>query len=67
MISCLSEYSMKRFYNLVAWPQGNKTFFVLDSSEHEISQMLIKTKMLKNKDFSCFPTLRCCIYHANKC
>ena len=30
-------------------------------------QLLIKTKMVKNKDFSCFQTLRCCIYHANKC
>ena len=30
-------------------------------------QMLIKLKMVKNKDFSCFQTLRCCIYHANKC
>ena len=30
-------------------------------------QPLIFTKMLKNIDFSCFQTLRCCIYHANKC
>ena len=29
-------------------------------------QLLIKTKILKD-DFSCFKTLRCCIYHANKC
>ena len=26
-----------------------------------------QTKILKNKDFSCFQTLRCCIYHADKC
>ena len=25
-------------------------------------QLLIKTKMLKNKDFSCFQTVQCCIY-----
>ena len=30
-------------------------------------QLLIKTKMLKNQNFSCFQTLRCFIYHANKC
>ena len=30
-------------------------------------QLLIKTKMLKNKDFSCFQTIRFCIVHANKC
>ena len=29
-------------------------------------QMLIKYKMLKNNDFSCFQMLRCCIYHAHK-
>ena len=27
----------------------------------------IKIKMLIIKDFSCFQTLRCCIYHAYKC
>ena len=30
-------------------------------------QLLIKTKMLKNTDLSCFQALRCCIYHAHKC
>ena len=29
-------------------------------------QMLIKSKMLKNEDFSCFKSFRCCIYHAHK-
>ena len=26
-----------------------------------------KSQMLKNNDFSCAKTLRCCIYPANKC
>ena len=30
-------------------------------------QLLILTKMLDNKDKSCFNTLRYCIYPANKC
>ena len=30
-------------------------------------KLLINTKMLKNKYFFCFKTLRCYIYHANKC
>ena len=30
-------------------------------------QLLIKTKMPENKDFSSFQTLRCCIYHADEC
>ena len=30
-------------------------------------QLVIKTEMLKNKDFSCFQTLIVCIYHAYKC
>ena len=31
--------------------RGNKTLFMLNSSEHEISNQLIKTKMRKNNDF----------------
>ena len=30
-------------------------------------QLLIKTKIPTNKEVSCFKSLRCCIYHANKC
>ena len=30
-------------------------------------QLLIKTKILTNKEVSCFKSLRCCIYHANNC
>ena len=30
-------------------------------------KLLIKTKIPTNKEVSCFKSLRCCIYHANKC
>ena len=30
-------------------------------------RLLIKTKIPANKEVSCFKSLRCCIYHANKC
>ena len=30
-------------------------------------QLLIKTKIPTNKEDSCFKSLRCCIYHDNKC
>ena len=30
-------------------------------------QLLIKTKIRLNKKVSCFKSLRCCIYLANKC
>ena len=30
-------------------------------------QLLIKTKIPTNEEVSCFKSLRCCIYHANKC
>ena len=30
-------------------------------------QLLIKTKIPTNKEVSCFKSLRCCIYNANKC
>ena len=42
------------------------SFFMLNANENEISLAHKKTKMLKNKDFSCFQTLRCCIYQAYK-
>ena len=48
------------------WPRGYKTFFILNSTEHEISTAQ-KTKIPTNEEVSCFKSLRCCIYHANKC
>ena len=30
-------------------------------------QLLIKTKIPKNEEVSCYMSLRCCNYHANKC
>ena len=39
--------------NNIYWPQGYKTFFILNLTEHEIS-LFIKTKMLKCKDFAFF-------------
>ena len=30
-------------------------------------QLIIKTKIQTNKEVSCFKSLRCCFYHANKC
>ena len=51
---------------LLTRPRGYKRVFMLDSNEH-VYQLLIKNKMLQNTDASCFHTLRCCIYHVNKC
>ena len=50
----------------MTWPRGYKAFFMLNSTEHEISTAH-KTKIPTNKEVSCFKSLRCCIYHANKC
>ena len=33
------SWAWKQFYYLGAWPRGNKTFFMLNSAEHEIYQM----------------------------
>ena len=49
----------------VSWPRGYKTFLMLNSTEHEISSAH-KTKIPTKKEVSCFKSLRCCIYHANK-
>ena len=46
--------------------RGYKTFLCSTQLSMEF-QLLIKGQMLKYKDFSCFKTLRCCFYPANKC
>ena len=51
---------------VIARPRGYKAFSMLKSIEHE-TQLPIKSKMVKNKDCSCFRTLRCCMYPAHKC
>ena len=45
---------------LEPWPWGYRPFFMLNSTEQEISTV----HKMKNKDFPYFQTLRCCIYHA---
>ena len=45
-----------------------KKNFVSCSTQLSIKfQLLVKTKIPTNEDVSCFKSLRCCIYHANKC
>ena len=45
-----------------ARPRGYKTFFMLNSTEHEISTAYQQN--LFNKEVSCFKSHRCCIYNA---
>ena len=45
-------------------PRGYKTFFMLNSIEHEISTAH-KNQKPTNKEVSCLKSLRCCIYKAN--
>ena len=42
-------------------------FYLLVSSADELPDSAIKTKIPKSKEVSCFKSLRCGIYHANKC
>ena len=46
-------------------PGGYQTFFMLNSTEHEISTA--HKRIPKSEDVSCFKSLRCGIYHAYKC
>ena len=46
-------------------PQGYKKKFHAQLSTK--FQLLIKIKIQKSEDVSCFKSLECCIYHANKC
>ena len=45
-------------------PLGYKTFFMLNSTEHEISTAHKETK-IPRKEVFCFKYLRCGIYHVN--
>ena len=55
-----------RMPSLVLGPDPEFSFFMLKSNENEISTAP-KNKILRNNDFSCFKTLRYCIYPADKC
>ena len=61
--------SLLRFEHVIEFSTGPKGIKLFSSSTQLNTklQLLIETKMLKNKDFSCFQTFRCCIYRANKC
>ena len=50
------------------WP-GPEVIKLFSCSTQQSSkfQLLIKTKKPTNKEVSCFKSLRCCIYHADKC
>ena len=48
-------------------PRSYKTFFMLISAEFELSTGHNNENTDKNKEVYCFKSLRCCIYHANKC
>ena len=49
------------------WPGPEVIKLFLCSTQLSMElQILIKSKMLKNKDVSCLQMLRCCIYHAHK-
>ena len=48
-------------------PRGYKSFFMLNSTGHEISTAYKTKKLKKNDDVSCFKSIRCCINHAFVC
>ena len=48
------------------WPRGYTSFFMLNSTEHQIPTAH-KNLILTNGEVSCFKSLQSCIYHANKC
>ena len=51
---------------LGAGSRGYETFFVLNQLSTKF-QLHIKTKIQTNEAVIYFKSLRCCIYHANKC
>ena len=54
--------------SVLIWSGGYKTSFMLILTQLSTKfQLLIKTKIPTNEEVSCFKSLRCCTYHANKC
>ena len=47
-------------------PQGCKLFSCSTQMSMKF-ELLIRTKILTNKEVFCLKSLKCCIYHANKC
>ena len=47
---------------MATWPSGYNTVFMSTKF-----QLLINTKIPTNKEDSCLKSVRCFIYHANKC
>ena len=72
-ISAYSNYPQLNFYD-TPLPQFKNSpgpeVIKLFSSSTQLSttfQLPIKTKILTNEEITGFKSLRCCIYHANKC
>ena len=59
-----NSIGLKRVNLVLAGPEVIKLLSC--SIEHQISTAH-KTKIPTNEEVSCFKSLRCCIYHANKC
>ena len=57
---------LSKIYQITSGPEVIKFFFILNSTEHEISTAY-KTRIQTNKEVSCFKSLRCCILPAHKC
>ena len=66
---CSNVYAYSQFYAQSFYISGPEVIKLFSCST-QLSmkfQLLIKSKILTNKEVYCFKSLRCCIYHANKC
>ena len=69
MLSGLANRKSRFSINsLVSWDAWFRVYFFSCSIQLSTKfQLLIKTKIQTNEEVSCFKSLGCCIYHANKC
>ena len=69
IIGCISVYIFAYYLTICIESTGPESIKLFSYSTHlsRKFQLLIKTKIPTNKEVSCFKSLRCCIYHANKC
>ena len=70
-LSSLASVSISSYMTFNAQPYSNNwpkviKLFSCSAQLNKRFQLLMKTKIPTNKEVSCFKSLRCCIYHANK-
>ena len=67
IMSTMYDTKKSTMYDTKKWRDTETQILAFSTQLSTKFQLLIKTRMRKNKDISCIRAFRCCIYPANKC